>query len=1675
MKLTRLLLPCAVLLFVSPLKMYSRTQDVAVAGTLSTLVASDRATLTDLTLTGTIDQRDLSTLNGLPVLQHLDMSGVTISAYNTYEANSIPASAFQSNTHILTLSLPTTLVKINDYAFCGMALTSVIVPPSVTTMGKGVFKACWYLTSVDFSPSVTTLSDQTFQNCGILPTIVLPDAITSIGADAFNYCQKLVSVKLPASLKTIGASSFYQCIALKTIELPVGVTSITGSSFTYCTALTKVTLNNPTPVYVTTNVFPSAIYSTCELVVPKGSLTAYASQSPWSSFTHRSEQVTPPTNVDTAGNLGNILTPTAKSTTKELILTGSVNSADFQVMNGMPLLETLNLKDVTIADNIIPANALANNKVLTTVVLPTTITELGEGALQGCTKLKDLTIPASLATIGASVFSGCTSLTTVSIPNPNATIGARAFSGCTSLASVTLPTSLTAINDNLFSTCTSISQITLPTTVGSIGSSAFSDAGLTQITIPASVATIGANAFSNCTKLTTVVALNPQPVPLADAAFTGVKKATCKLSVPQGSAVNYKTATDWSGFAYIMDPTTAILNLSTSGGLSTVVSGTQLTSMTLSGSLDQRDLSALNSMSTLSTLNMKDANLLAYSTYPANQIPTSAFANKKSLVSVELPNTLTDIGVNAFNGCTNLASVTLPNSLASIGGNAFYACSKLTEITIPSTVTGMGMSAFGNCTSLSILRTMNATPITINDLIFTGVNKNMLRLSVPQGSLDTYKNATTWNTFASISDSKSAIVNASAGSLLPSLIIDADVPTLSSLVLTGKFDKNDFVKMCSLPALTSVKMKGASIVAVDNNGENVVPNAAFQNNTVLTNIELPSSIIAIGSDAFSGCTELTSVNIPSTVSFIAAGAFNMCNKLTDITLPTSVVAIGENAFANCALVKAFDFPTSLSAVGGSAFSGCSSLSKLVLPSTLNAIGENAFANCTGLTSIKLLSSNPVSINETVFANVDLKKVKLSVPTGSALNYKGTDGWKSFASISDTKLGIIDSPLGGQLSSLLLDEDKVTVSSLQLAGYYDEKDIAAMNQMSALAAINMKNATIIDSSSSLKGSTKSAKGTQKMIKGNAGTLDNVLPASAFANNTSLKSIDLPTSLVAISDDAFNGCTALNNLIVPNSVLTIGKTALSRCTSLTDVTLPSSLMAISDNLFNASTAIKQLDIPASVTSIGMNAFLGCSGLTTITLPSAVTSINENAFAYCANLSSLKLLNPEPVVVNANVFEGVDKQSCKLTVPQGKAMVFKASDVWKTFSTIIDPQNAVLTVTQPGQLANTISDTDKPILTTLSVSGPVDQRDFATMNSMPLLSSVNLSDVSVAAYDNYPANTIPANAFTGKAILSTIELPTSITSIADNAFNSCAALTTLTLPESITSLGSQAFAGCTNLTTINLPNTLNVIGTSTFSNCPKLTNVTLPNALTSIADEAFLNCSAIDQITLPATLTNIGNSVFAYTGLSGLIVPESVQNIGEAVFSHCTNLSSVQLPSTLQVINKYLFFECSALTKIELPKTVSAINASAFYNCTALNEIKVLNPNPVSVVDNDNLDNVFIGVDKSNCSLIVPALGYNNYKEALVWKDFSKMTMTEAPVGITTVAANKANVRTVSGNVYVQSQMQISNATLYSLNGKVLSTTLNPTNTFSLPMGSEKVVILKLSYKDGTAEQLKIVSME
>lgn len=161
--------------------------------------------------------------------------------------------------------------------------------------------------------------------------------------------------------------------------------------------------------------------------------------------------------------------------------------------------------------------------------------------------------------------------------------------------------------------------------------------------------------------------------------------------------------------------------------------------------------------------------------------------------------------------------------------------------------------------------------------------------------------------------------------------------------------------------------------------------------------------------------------------------------------------------------------------------------------------------------------------------------------------------------------------------------------------------------------------------------------------------------------------------------------------------------------------------------------------------------------------------------------------------------------------------------------------------------------------------------------------------------------------------------------------------TVPDGVEVIGDNSFSKC-RLKSIVLPNSVKYIGRFAFKECLNLSKVQFGNGLLEIAECAFYRCKSLSSITLPTGLQEIYQGAFIDSGLSSIIIPDSVKSMGTQIFQECKNLSYVKLPSSLKSIPDYTFDACQRLFKVDIPDACQSIGEYAFRNCLKLRTIKL-----------------------------------------------------------------------------------------------------------------------------------------
>ena len=662
------------------------------------------------------------------------------------------------------------------------------------------------------------------------------------------------------SVTSIGSEAFCNCSSLTSVTIPNSVTSIGGSAFSGCSGLTSVTIPNSV-----TSIGYNAFYRVNNIIY-----SGEATGSPWG----------------------------AKS------VNGYVDG--YLVYSDSTKITLLG------------CSAAATGEI----VIPSSVTSIGQYAFSGCSGLTSVTIGNSVTSIGNNAFSDCNNMTSIDIPNSVARIGTNVFSNCSSLTSLTIPASVVQIDkfdgpshqnivvsgNNLTSlsveagnpvydsrdNCNAIIETAtntllmgcqntiIPNTVTRINEAAFYNcANLIAITIPTSVASIGEGAFHG-TGLTNVV-------------------------LPANSVLD-----DWY--------------------------------YTLA-----QDLGVFSSCNNLNNIALEEG---------LTSIAAGAFAYSPNFSSINIPASVTKINLYAFSNCTGLTEITCnavnPPALGglSYASSVYHPNDVFNEVnkSIPLYVPCASIEAYKAADGWSEFTNIQAiNPDDCGPCLLAsgtcGAQGDNLTWALSCDSVLTIS-----GTGAMADNNPFSLIKAS----IKSVIIEDGVSCI---------EKETFKNCNNLTSVTipnSVKTLGYS---------------AFANCSVLNHVEFPNSIEDCAHYVFENCPDIVTpiynshvfaylpvsytgaYTIPDGIKIVAGGSFAFCNNLTSVSFPNSVKSIKAQAFYQCSNLEYVSFGDNLEIIEHGAFYGCSKLSDVHFPNSLKSINGNdqgfagAFGRCSSLTSI----------------------------------------------------------------------------------------------------------------------------------------------------------------------------------------------------------------------------------------------------------------------------------------------------------------------------------------------------------------------------------------------------------------------------------------------------------------------------------------------------------------------------------------------------------------------------------------------------------------------------------------------------------------------------------------------------------------------------------------------------
>lgn len=502
-----------------------------------------------------------------------------------------------------------------------------------------------------------------------------------------------------------------------------------------------------------------------------------------------------------------------------------------------------------------------------------------------------------------------------------------------------------------------------------------------------------------------------------------------------------------------------------------------------------------------------------------------------------------------------------------------------------------------------------------------------------------------------------------------------------------------------------------------------------------------------------------------TVTAIGDNAFTLCSGLTRVTIPNTVTTIGYEAFQTCTQLTVIDIPNSVTSIDHYAFYQCINLSSVTLGSGLTSIGYYAFISCSALRYIYCYAIQPPSVD---YSFENYSNITIYVP--SPKYYENTSPWSSFKSIKEVIGGIEYDVLENGVHYLITGSNTVSMVYVKL----DEN-----------------------------------------------VLEYTVPSSVTSNGVTY-------TVTAVGYGDYEACID-------------GPYGLR-------IIIPNTVQIINDNAFNylcSDVLINDVVIPNSVTSIGKNAFTGCYFLRSVTIPSSVTSIGSYAFSggYCST----------------DLNEGMQVTCLSFRPPQSGGSIFvqggqEEKDGTRSYPDIVEYityNHGTLTVPGPYSVQLYRAAYDWKDFANIVAANPY---DFYDDGLYYLITGDNTCKVTYrdANYNSYSGSkTIPSTVTYAGTIYR-------VTGIGENAFRNCTGLTGVYIGRNVTEIEYRAFYGCSSLTSVNIPASVTSIGNGAFS-YTSLTNVSIPNSVTTIGVNAFGDISTLTSVIIGSGCTSLYTYAF------------------------------------------------------------------------------------------------------------------------------------------------------------------------------------------------------------------------
>ncbi|MBQ7907240.1 MAG: leucine-rich repeat protein [Clostridia bacterium] len=1142
------------------------------------------------------------------------------------------------------------------------------------------------------------------------------------------------------------------------------------------------------------------------------------------------------------------------------------------------------------------------NEALTEIVIPNElfglpVTEIKNSAFEGNTSITSLSLGKNVATIGDNAFFGCASLESITVNEENETYRSEentliSRSDSTLLLAsknAKIPEGVSKIASYAFYNLTIDGTFVVPANVTEIGASAFEGLKCDRAEISCA-GTTGEFAFRNSTL--TQLALGSEITEIGRGSFYGCT-GLVKLQLP-GTIQTIKDSAFY-GCAGI-DEIKFNGNVNVGSNAFYGCTGAKALSL-VGGTIDENAFFGCTGITTLSVPSGITAELGAFAGLSNLEELTVVYLSTVKIDGVGATHIGAFFGEDSYEGSYSAFGYCIPSTLKklSVTGktelyeNAFASCRSLVEVEI-SQATRLAKKMFTSCSALETLylpflgRTYyNDERYTFEDLMGTGTNVKHLTIG---GTYDIAERAFFDYTSLQTINLPDTLVKIGKMAFYKCTgLTELEIPASLRFIEQDAFDFTDIerVYITDIAAWCDISLYSYS-ESLTYCGATLYLNGS----EIAGDIVIPNGPTRVGAGAFYGCEKITSVSIPSSVDIIESLAFEGCTGLEKVSLSYGLDEICSNAFTETK-IRELVIPNSVRIIGYMAFSDCRELVKATLGISVANVGALAFDRCYRLTEVYKLSSYSIDV----------------------LPGFGYDGIELYASVIHT---------GSSEASVLCEDENGFIFALLDGKYYLVTNHEIEGEVTLPETINGNTYDI--RSYAFYGKNITSVQLPDGIR--------VLGDLAFAD-TCITEINL-NKVETVGASCFYA-SAIESLVITEAVTSIGGGAFSSCTALTDVDWQTTgEIELGSGLFESSRALEKIVVPSVVTVVPAKTFFDCTALSDVTLSPSTTRINYLAFSLCTQLNEISL--PSTLTyLESSVFSGAGLTT--ISLPVG---VYSISDGCFEDCASLESvyySSAVLDISGSGFKNATA-------LTTINMSKirRVDSEGFYGCKNLKItLSSILLSIGDRAYYECIYTD-------------STLTVPSTVYAIGTEAFSSWRHLEKIIFEgDSVSYLGDGAFKDLFNIKSITIPTVKESMGEGIFAGCYGLESITVPfvgankngtkeesERETTIAylfgQEAYDNCYLVEIPYMLNKTTCVTINAYLPSSLKKVVITEQVA-IGKYAF-YGSSLNTIILPSTLESIGEYAFSWCESLASITIPGSTNKIAPFAFYKCTLLGRI-------------------------------------------------------------------------------------------------------------------------------------------